>query len=334
MLANTVFTVGGVLLAAGVAGWITAGFLNRGASASPRGRGPQPGEIWWATVPYRDGEGEKRRPALVLGGNGNAYTILKITSQDKSHRQDHVEIPTRTWDRRAAYNSYLDLSAPFQLNRLDFANRAGVVDPATWQRVAQTHRVGLPVPGGSPSSLPSGRLFAWLGSLAFVAGLLALCAGAVLMPWMADLRKEVEAAAAGNLPLHDASRTAYDQAASGRAYDSTLNGVHFADSTGFWVGCEGKPSTVTFALDGKFKRFTGTAGLDAVAPKDVVVQLVVELDGKAAASVSVSRVTSAPLALDVTAARTLTLSALRTKGTCANATRPYGAVGDAMLHQD
>ncbi|MFF5231430.1 hypothetical protein [Dactylosporangium sp. NPDC000521] len=45
------------------------------------------------------------------------------------------------------------------------------------------------------------------------------------------------------------------------------------------------------------------------------------------------RATAAPLDVDVTAARTLTLSALRTKGTCGDATRPYGAVGDALPHQ-
>jgi hypothetical protein len=331
MLANTVFTAGVVLVVAGVVGWITAGVLNRAGSGSPRGRGPQPGEIWWATVPYRDGEGAKRRPALVLGGDGRSYTILKITSQDKSQRHDHLEIPTRTWDRRAAYNSFLDLAAPFQLNRLDFANRAGVVDPATWQRVAQLHRVGLPVPGGA--SPPRGRLVSWLGTLAFVLGLLAVCAGSVLMPWIARVRHEMEVAATADVPLHDATVTASDQAGSGRPYDSTLNGVHFPVSTGFWVGCESKPSTVTFALDGKFKRFTGTAGLDAVAPKDVVVKLVVEVDGKDTASVSVSRTASAPLDVDVTAARTLTLSALRAKGTCTNATRPYGAVGNALLHK-
>lgn len=322
--------IGVVLIAAGVAGWITARILNRSKPGRARGGVPQPGEIWWATVPYRDGEGEKRRPALVLAGDGRSYTILKITSQDKSQRPDHLEIPTRTWDRRATYNSFLDLSAPFQLNRLDFANRAGVVDPATWQRVAQVHRVGLPV---AAVAAPRGRRIFWLGTAAFVAGLLAVCAGTVLLPWIARTRAEMDAAARADLPLYNATVTAFDQASSGRAYDSTLNGTHFPDSTGFWVGCEGKASAVTFALDGKYQRLTGTAGLDAVAPKDVVVKLVVEVDGKAAATLSVSRTASAPVDVDVTAARTLTLSAQRTKGTCANATRPYGAVGDALLHR-
>jgi hypothetical protein len=327
MVANAVFTTGGVLVVAAIVGWIAAAILRRGGS--PRGAVPQPGEIWWATVPYRDGEGEKRRPALVLAGDGRSYTILKITSQDKSHRHDHLEIPTRTWDRRAAYNSFLDLSAPFQLNRLDFANRAGVVDPATWQRVAQQHRVGLPVPSAGSAS-PS--LIRVLSTLAFVAGLLALCAGTVL-PWVNQVRDEVNAASTADVPLHDATRSAADQPAAGRAYDSTLNGMHFRVSTGFWVGCDGRPSAVTFALDGGFKRFTGTAGLDAVAPKDVVAKLTFEIDGKAAAAVTVSRTASERVELDVTGARTLTLSAVRTKGTCATATRPYGAVGDALLHR-
>lgn len=324
MLANAVFTVGVVLIVAGVIGFVVAGLLRRGGSA---GAVPQPGEIWWATVPYRDGEGEKRRPALVLGGDGRSYTILKITSQDKSHRHDHIEIPTRTWDRRATYNSFLDLSEPFQLNRLDFANRAGVVDPATWQRVAQTHRIGVPLPAGRSTSPV--RV---LSVLAVVAGLLAVCAGTVV-PWAGRVRDDMETASRADLPLHDASRTASDQASSGRAYDSTLNGVHFPDSTGFWVGCEGTASAVSFALDGKYKRLTGTAGLDAVTPKDIVVKLVVEVDGKDAATVSVSRTSSAPIDVDVTSARTVTLAAVRTKGTCGTATRPYGAVGDALLHQ-
>lgn len=80
MLADVVFAGGVVLVLGGVVGWITAGVLNRGRPSGPRGPGPQPGEIWWATVPYRDGEGGKRRPALVLAGDGRSYTILKITS--------------------------------------------------------------------------------------------------------------------------------------------------------------------------------------------------------------------------------------------------------------
>lgn len=204
------------------------------------------------------------------------------------------------------------------------------MDPATWQRVAQLHPVGVPVAAGPATSSPAVRV---LSTLAFVVGLLAVCAGATVIPWMAGLRDTVPTVAAGDVPLHDATVTAADRGESGRPYDSTLNGARFVNATGFWVGCDGRSSSVAFALDGRFKRFTGTAGLDAATPKDIVVKLAFALDGKTPVNVSVSRDMSEPVELDVTSARTLTLSAQRTKGTCGNATRPYGAIGDALLRQ-
>jgi len=110
--------------------------------ASWRSR-PQPGEIWWATVPYDDGTGFKVRPCLVLRTYRSRVEVLKITSQDQSDRSDHIEIPTGGWDRKADHNSYLDLSDPYQLRDGAFERRAGMVDDRTWALVRREHATGF-----------------------------------------------------------------------------------------------------------------------------------------------------------------------------------------------
>src|SRR3954452_23064013 len=73
---------------------------------------PSSGDIWWADVPYARGRGSKLRPCLVLHRRRDGLVVLKITSQDKSHRRDHVLIPTRRWDARADHDSYLNMGEP------------------------------------------------------------------------------------------------------------------------------------------------------------------------------------------------------------------------------
>ncbi|MFI2711892.1 type II toxin-antitoxin system PemK/MazF family toxin [Micromonospora sp. NPDC018662] len=106
----------------------------RGADR-PAGDRPRPGEIWWADVPYADGTGSKVRPCLVLRVDGRAAEVLKITSQDKSDRDDHVRIPTRTWDPDADHDSFLDVSEPIPVPLDAFADRAGDCDPEVWRGV-------------------------------------------------------------------------------------------------------------------------------------------------------------------------------------------------------
>jgi PemK-like, MazF-like toxin of type II toxin-antitoxin system len=99
----------------------------------------KPGEIWWADVPFEDGPGSKVRPCLILRPKWRGYQILKITSQDQSHRRDHIEIATRAWDRNATKNSYLDLSDPIRLRERALDNRAGRLDAPTWSKVRRLH---------------------------------------------------------------------------------------------------------------------------------------------------------------------------------------------------
>lgn len=109
------------------------------AGAPTRTRAPQAGEIWWADVPYEDGPGSKIRPCVVLRAYRGGFEVLKITSQDQSHRNDHVEIPTRTWDADATHNSYLDLSDPIKVSTELFSDRAGMLDAAVWKQVRALH---------------------------------------------------------------------------------------------------------------------------------------------------------------------------------------------------
>jgi hypothetical protein len=103
---------------------------------------PQPGEIWWADVPYEDGAGHKVRPCLVLRTYRRQVDVLKITSQDRIARSDHLEIPTTAWDRKATHNSFLDLTDPFRLRDAAFSRKAGTIDDKTWRAVRRMHETG------------------------------------------------------------------------------------------------------------------------------------------------------------------------------------------------
>jgi hypothetical protein len=104
---------------------------------------PQPGEIWWAEVPFDDGTGSKVRPCLVLRTFKTRVEVLKITSQDQRTRHDHIEIPTRTWDPKADHNSFLDLTDPYRLRDSAFERRAGVIDARIWAKVQRVHPTGF-----------------------------------------------------------------------------------------------------------------------------------------------------------------------------------------------
>ncbi|NJP33797.1 type II toxin-antitoxin system PemK/MazF family toxin [Micromonospora thermarum] len=106
----------------------------RTGEATPA-RTPRPGEIWWADVPYADGSGSKVRPCLVLRADERAADVLKITSQDKSDRDDHVPIPTRSWDPDADHDSFVNLTEPVRVPLADFANHAGTCDPTLWRQI-------------------------------------------------------------------------------------------------------------------------------------------------------------------------------------------------------
>ncbi|MCX4474037.1 PemK-like protein [Micromonospora sp. MW-13] len=106
----------------------------RAAERAPAGT-PRPGEVWWAEVPYADGTGSKVRPCVVLRADGRGVDVLKVTSQDKSNRDDHVRIPTRDWDPGADHDSYLDISEPIRITTSALRDHAGRCDPALWRQL-------------------------------------------------------------------------------------------------------------------------------------------------------------------------------------------------------
>ena len=64
-------------------------------------------DIYWAEIKYEDVDGEKTRPALVIGSSKDTVSVLKITSQGSSsaHQYEIIE-----WEKaglsRPSYISY------------------------------------------------------------------------------------------------------------------------------------------------------------------------------------------------------------------------------------
>jgi hypothetical protein len=120
--------------------WLAAAVTAAAAAAllrhHVRKARPTAGDIWWATVPYARGRGAKLRPCLVLLNHRRGTVVLKITSQDKSHRRDHVLIPTRRWDPYAERDSYLNLGEPILVQPAAFQRRAGTASRSVRRVVA------------------------------------------------------------------------------------------------------------------------------------------------------------------------------------------------------
>jgi hypothetical protein len=76
---------------------------------APPSHDPQPGEIWWGEVEFRQGDGAKDRPFLVLRTHPTQLEILQITSQDKSDRADHIPFWAESDDPYAVTDGWLEL---------------------------------------------------------------------------------------------------------------------------------------------------------------------------------------------------------------------------------
>ncbi|WP_051110491.1 DUF4190 domain-containing protein [Longispora albida] len=156
---------------------------------------PAAGEIWWADVPFREVDDSKVRPCLVLRVHGGRIEVLKITSQDKRGRHDHLEIPTRHWNRSADHNSFLDMSSPFRLRPRQFRNQAGRVDDRTWRQVRNAFATDDINPFAGQRGAPRASVLAVLSSVLAFAG---LCTGGVTALYGAIL---------GHIALADIRRT-------------------------------------------------------------------------------------------------------------------------------
>jgi hypothetical protein len=104
---------------------------------------PKPGEIWWADIPFDDGQGSKDRPCLVVRTHAASVDVLYITSKSKVMAyRDFIEIPTASWDRKDQESSYLRLANPIRIGDRAFRRRAGRIDSPTWELVRSRHVTG------------------------------------------------------------------------------------------------------------------------------------------------------------------------------------------------
>ncbi len=105
---------------------------------------PRPQEIWWGEIEFRDGDGAKDRPFVVLRALPHHLEVLQITSQDKSHRDDHLPFWTGSSDPHAVDDGYLELRVR-QVSRLDLRRRdaARCPDPI-WQQVRSMRATDAP----------------------------------------------------------------------------------------------------------------------------------------------------------------------------------------------
>ncbi|MFE3450889.1 type II toxin-antitoxin system PemK/MazF family toxin [Nonomuraea sp. NPDC059194] len=137
----------GLLIAAGVAGvLLSIGArvifgVEREADVKPGHEGtagPRTGEIWWADVPYTDSAKSKDRPCLVLEVGDSYAQVLKITSKDKSGRDDHLRLRNGLVD---GYDqSWLQCAEPRSVPLNSFRRFEQRIDDETWHLA--THLLG------------------------------------------------------------------------------------------------------------------------------------------------------------------------------------------------
>ncbi|WEH41626.1 type II toxin-antitoxin system PemK/MazF family toxin [Streptomyces sp. AM 2-1-1] len=99
------------------------------------GRSPEPGEIWWAEVPYEDGPGSKDRPCLVLSVRDGSAVVAKITSKHHEERPGVIALPDGTVGDARGRRSFLETDELREVAADAFRRRVGRVDAEIWGRV-------------------------------------------------------------------------------------------------------------------------------------------------------------------------------------------------------
>ncbi|MBG0815443.1 hypothetical protein [Planomonospora sp. ID82291] len=113
------------------------GTLNRAADRSGGLWPPRPGQVWYATVPFReDGNESKDRPVLVLRASAGHADVLKITSQDKTGMPSHLHLPLAAWHRVLNKESWLELRVT-PLAYANFHDVQGLCRPDVWRELGR-----------------------------------------------------------------------------------------------------------------------------------------------------------------------------------------------------
>lgn len=126
-----------------------------GSSASAAQR-PGPGEIWWATVPFVDVDGEKYRPCVVLWVRARHAQVLQVTSQDKSWSPDHIRLPRAGWAADTDKDSWLEIGQVRKVPYRKFDRLAGNCPNQQWQQVLLRYPRDSAVPPPRRRSRTSG----------------------------------------------------------------------------------------------------------------------------------------------------------------------------------
>ncbi|WP_381798143.1 type II toxin-antitoxin system PemK/MazF family toxin [Streptomyces niveus] len=110
------------------------------AGGKTRSREPQPGEIWWAMVPYEDGPGAKDRPCLVLSVRGRTVLVAKITSKFHEERPGVIPLPPKAVGEMDGRQSFLETDELRKVDTKAFRRRVGPADPGLWRQVRHLAR--------------------------------------------------------------------------------------------------------------------------------------------------------------------------------------------------
>jgi hypothetical protein len=133
-------------------------------------------------------------------------------------------------------------------------------------------------------------------------------------------------------PLYTRLSNASAVGDTGQALTATLAGTTYRGATGVWVGCEGTATTSAYRLGGEFTKLSGVLGLQPHTPPRLQVRFTVLVDGESKFSATLRRDDQPQaLAIALTGARSLTVTALAMASECAPAAAPYGAIGAASL---
>ncbi|MEV0604381.1 type II toxin-antitoxin system PemK/MazF family toxin [Streptomyces sp. NPDC050315] len=101
---------------------------------------PEPGEIWWAAVPYEDTAAAKDRPCLVLAVRGRSALVAKITSRYHDERPGVIPLRPGTVGDAQGRPSFLETDELREVAVADFRRRAGTADPLLWDQVRHLAR--------------------------------------------------------------------------------------------------------------------------------------------------------------------------------------------------
>ncbi|MBB5935201.1 type II toxin-antitoxin system PemK/MazF family toxin [Streptomyces zagrosensis] len=108
------------------------------------GRGPAPGEIWWAVlvedhdddgVPAAEGLGPYDRPCLVLAVGERRALVVRIGSGSHEERPGAIPLPPGAVGEAQGRPSFVETAALREVRLADFRRRVGRADPALWDQV-------------------------------------------------------------------------------------------------------------------------------------------------------------------------------------------------------